>query len=117
MTSIYEAKEKLWERIKSIMGVYGVGISFEGVDYCIVVFGRPLALMRIPNNWMGYKVRKEVVILPFQAQRKFEEIPVMALKMAEGISKLTGHDLKTVLRSKPLRKYINKLKQKVLIEK
>jgi len=105
---IYMAKDKLWEEIKHIFGIYSAGIGLTNGRECIVVWGRPLALRRVPDTYMGYMVRKEVVWLPPRAP---EKVPRSALKMAEKISKLTNIPMEQVLKSKPLRKYIKKIRE------
>lgn len=108
---VYTAKDKLWEEIKHIFGIYGAGIGLCNGRECIVVWGRPLALRKIPNTYQGYKVIKKIIFLPFGPSQKLDKIPRPALKMAEKISKLTNLPLEQVLRSEPVRKYIKKIRE------
>jgi len=105
---IYTAKDKLWQSIKHIFGIYSVGIGLTNGRECIVVMGRPLALFRVPDSFMGYEVKKVRMLRP---PRALEKVPRPALKMAEKISKLTNIPLEQVLRSKPLQKYIKKIRE------
>jgi len=110
--TIYEATSRLWEKYKHLR-VWAVAVGLKDEKECIVVFGAPLALIRLPNQWEGYTVVKRPMMFPF---KPLPIKPRVVVEMAKSISKVTGIPIQTVMHSKPLREYERKIREEIIFE-
>ena len=85
---IYDAVASLYDEYGSMIGVFGVGIEIIDDKEYLLVYGRPLALARIPSNYMGYEVHKKprlfrprgIIIIP---RMELETAPIWVEKYAK----------------------------------
>jgi len=113
---VFRAKEELERRLRGRVWAVGIGLAEEPY---LVVYARPLQLRFVPDEFMGFKVVKRVMVLPPEFPRLLRKPKVMSasvVKYVLGVSERTGLSANEVLKSRPVKEYEKRVGKRVLVE-